>query len=128
MNSEANLEIVLFTLLGFLGTVILLSIILIIVVVWRVRKIEIPADADFFEALRYTPLIIVITLDMLDFAFDFLSAPIGFTLLTFLGLNPLRGVAAIEAVIPGTQLIPLMTLAWIFVRFADRRGLKIPNL
>ncbi len=128
MNSDANLQIVLFTLLGFLGTGILLSIILIIVVVWRVRKIEIPVGADFFEALRYTPLIIVITLDVLDFAFDFLSAPIGFTLLTFLGLNPLRGVAAIEAVIPGTQLIPLMTLAWIFVRFADRRGLKIPNL
>ena len=128
MNSDANLQIALFTLLGFLGTGILLSIILIIVVVWRVRKIEIPVGADFFEALRYTPLIIVITLDVLDFAFDFLSAPIGFTLLTFLGLNPLRGVAAIEAVIPGTQLIPLMTLAWIFVRFADRRGLKIPNL
>jgi len=128
MNSEANLQIALFTLLGFLGTGIILSIILIIFIVWRVRKIEIPADADFFEALRYTPLIIVITLDVLDFAFDFLSAPIGFTLLTFLGLNPLRGVAAIEAVIPGTQLIPLMTLAWIFVRFADRRGLKIPNL
>ena len=128
MNSDANLQIVLFTLLGFLGTGILLSIILIIVVVWRVRKIEIPVGADFFEALRYTPLIIVVTLDVLDFAFDFLSAPIGFTLLTFLGLNPLRGVAAIEAVIPGTQLIPLMTLAWIFVRFADRRGLKIPNL
>ncbi len=128
MDSEANLQIALYTFLGFLGTGILLSIILIIVVVWRVRKIEIPAGADFFEALRYTPLIIVITLDVLDFAFDFLSAPIGFTLLTFLGLNPLRGVAAIEAVIPGTQLIPLMTLAWIFVRFADRRGLKIPNL
>jgi len=128
MYSEANLEIVLFTLLGFLGTGILLSIILIIFIVWRIRKIEIPSDADFFEALRYTPLIIVITLDVLDFAIDFLSAPIGFTLLTFLGLNPLRGVAAIEAVIPGTQLIPLMTLAWIFVRVADRRGLKIPNL
>ena len=128
MDSDANLQIALYTFLGFFGTGILLSIILIIVVVWRVRKIEIPAGADFFEALRYTPLIIPITLDVLDFAFDFLSAPIGFTLLTFLGLNPLRGVAAIEAVIPGTQLIPLMTVAWIFVRFADSRGLKIPNL
>jgi hypothetical protein len=128
MNADNGLQIILLTVLGLVGSGILLSIILIIVVVWRVRKIEIPAGADFFEALRYTPLIIVITLDVLDFAFDFLSAPIGFTLLTFLGLNPLRGVAAIEAVIPGTQLIPLMTLAWIFVRFADRRGLKIPNL
>ncbi len=128
MNTDGNLQIALFTLLGFLGTGILLSIILVVFVIWRIKKIEIPPDANFFEALRYTPLIIVITLDLLDFAFDFLSAPIGFTLLTFLGLNPLRGVAAIEALIPGTQLIPLMTLAWIFIRFADRRGLKIPNL
>lgn len=128
MNIDSDLQILLFTILGFLVIGIVLSIILIVFIIWRIRKIEIPAGADFFEALRYTPLIIVITLDMLDFAFDFLSAPIGFTLLTFLGLNPLRGVAAIEAVIPGTQLIPLMTLAWLFVRFADRRGLKIPNL
>ncbi|MFA9406487.1 MAG: hypothetical protein ACERKX_11805 [Anaerolineales bacterium] len=128
MNSEANLEIVLYTILGFLGTGILLSIILVIFVIWRIKKIEIPAGADFFEALRYTPLIIVITLDVLDFAFDFLSAPIGFTLLTFLGLNPLRGVAAIEAVIPGTQLIPLMTIAWGFVRIADKRGVRIPRI
>lgn len=128
MNIDSDLQILLFTILGFLVIGIVLSIILIVFIIWRIRKIEIPAGADFFEALRYTPLIIVITLDVLDFAFDFLSAPIGFTLLTFLGLNPLRGVAAIEAVIPGTQLIPLMTLAWLFVRFADRRGLKIPNI
>ena len=128
MNSEGNLQILLYYFLGLIGSGILLSIILVVLVVWRIKKIDIPADADFFEALRYTPLIIVITLDVLDFAFDFLSAPIGWGLLTFLGLDPLRGVAAIEAIIPGTQLIPLMTLAWIFVRFADRRGLKIPNI
>jgi hypothetical protein len=128
MNSEGNLQILLYYLLGLIGSGILLSIILVVLVVWRIKKIDIPSDVDFFEALRYTPLIIVITLDVLDFAFDFLSAPIGWGLLTFLGLEPLRGVAAIEAVIPGTQLIPLMTMAWIFVRFADRRGLKIPNI
>ena len=128
MNADNGLQIILLTVLGLVGSGILLSIILIIFIVWRVRKIEIPADADFFEALRYTPLIIVITLDVLDFAFDFLSAPIGFTLLTFLGLNPLRGVAAIEAVIPGTQLIPLMTIAWGFVRIADKRGFQIPRI
>jgi len=128
MNADNGLQIILLTVLGLVGSGILLSIILIIFIVWRVRKIEIPAGADFFEALRYTPLIIVITLDVLDFAFDFLSAPIGFTLLTFLGLNPLRGVAAIEAVIPGTQLIPLMTIAWGFVRIADKRGFQIPRI
>ena len=127
MNSEGNLQILLYYLLGLIGSGILLSIILIIFVVWRIKKIEIPPDANFFEALRYTPLIIVITLDVLDFAFDFLSAPIGWGLLTFLGLDPLRGVTVVEGLIPGTQLIPLMTLTWIFVRVADRTGLKIPN-
>mgnify|MGYP000420441268 CR=1 FL=1 len=28
----------------------------------------------------------------------------------------LRDVSAVEAVIPGTQAIPLLTAAWIFVR------------
>ena len=128
MDIDSNLQILLFMLLGLMGAAVMLSILLIIFIVWRIRKIEIPVDADFFEALRYTPLIIVVTLDLLDFAFDFLSAPIGFTLLTFLGLNPLRGVAAIEAVIPGTQLIPLMTIAWGFVRIADKRGVRIPRI
>ena len=91
MDSEATLRIAIGVILGMMAIGIVLSIILIIFIVWRIRKIEIPPDADFFEALRYTPILIVITLDMLDFAFDFLSAPIGFTLLTFLGLNPLRG-------------------------------------
>jgi uncharacterized integral membrane protein len=127
MNPEGNLQIFLYYLLGLIGSGILLSIILIIFVVWRIKKIEIPPDANFFEALRYTPLIVVITLDVLDFAFDFLSAPIGWGLLTFLGLDPLRGVTVVEGLIPGTQLIPLMTLTWIFVRVADRTGLKIPN-
>ncbi len=127
MNPEGNLQIFLYYLLGLIGSGILLSIILIIFVVWRIKKIEIPPDANFFEALRDTPLIIVITLDVLDFAFDFLSAPIGWGLLTFLGLDPLRGVTVVEGLIPGTQLIPLMTLTWIFVRVADRTGLKIPN-
>ena len=128
MDSEATLRIAIGVILGMMAIGIVLSILLIIFIVWRIRKIEIPPDADFFEALRYTPIIIVITLDLLDFAFDFLSAPIGFTLLTFLGLNPLRGVAAIEAAIPGTQLIPLMTIAWGVVRFADKRGLSIPRI
>jgi hypothetical protein len=33
-----------------------------------------------------------------------------------LGLKALRGVSAVEALIPGTQLIPTMTLCWFGVR------------
>ncbi len=85
-------------------------------VIWRVRKIQLPANADFFTALRATPLIVVLTLDLLDFTLDFLSAPVAWMLLTRLGLGPLRGVTVVEGLIPGTQIIPTMTLAWIASR------------
>ena len=85
-------------------------------VLWRVRKIQLPPDADFFTAIRLTPLVVVLLLDLLDFTLDFLSAPVAWLLLTRLGLGPLRGVTVVESLIPGTQIIPTMTLAWIAVR------------
>ena len=85
-------------------------------VIWRVRKIQLPPNADFFTAMRSTPLIVVLTLDLLDFTLDFLSAPVGWMLLTRLGLGPLRGVTVVEGLIPGTQIIPTLTLAWIASR------------
>jgi hypothetical protein len=33
-----------------------------------------------------------------------------------LGLKALRNTAVLEAIIPGTQIIPTLTLAWIGVR------------
>ena len=93
-------------------------------VIWRIRKINLPPNADFMSALRLTPLSVVILLDLLDFTFDFLSAPISWTLLGYLGLKPLRGVTVAEAIIPGTQVLPTMTIAWILARLTDpyRRG------
>jgi len=85
-------------------------------VLWRVRKIQLPPDADFFTALRATPLVVVLLLDLLDFTLDFLSAPVAWLLLTRLGLGPLRGVTVVEGLLPGTQMIPTMTLAWIAAR------------
>jgi phosphotransferase system glucose/maltose/N-acetylglucosamine-specific IIC component len=91
-------------------------------VLWRVRKIQLPANADFFTTLRATPLIVVLTLDLLDFTLDFLSAPVAWVLLTRLGLGPLRGVTMVEGLIPGTQIIPTMTLTWIASRlFKEER-------
>lgn len=85
-------------------------------VLWRVRKIQLPPNADFFTALRATPLVVVLLLDLLDFTLDFLSAPVAWLLLTRLGLGPLRGVTVVEGLLPGTQMIPTMTLAWIAAR------------
>ena len=99
-----------------LGGALLFSVMLGGFVLWRVRKIQLPPDADFFTALRLTPLVVVLLLDLLDFTLDFLSAPVAWLLLTRLGLGPLRGVTVVEGLIPGTQIIPTMTLAWIAVR------------
>jgi hypothetical protein len=98
------------------GGALLFSVVLGGVVLWRVRKVQLPPDADFFTALRLTPLLVVLLLDLLDFTLDFLSAPLAWLLLTRLGLGPLRGVTVVESLIPGTQIIPTMTLAWIAVR------------
>lgn len=99
------------------GGALLISVMLFGFVIWRVRKIQLPPNSDFFTAMRATPLIVVLTLDVLDFTLDFLSAPVGWMLLTRLGLGPLRGVTVVEGLIPGTQIIPTMTLAWIATRF-----------
>lgn len=98
------------------GISLLVSFILLGWVLWRVRRIRLPADADFVTALRQTPFVVVLLLDALDLSLDFLSVPIAWTLLGRLGLTPLRGVTIVEELIPGTQLVPTMTIAWIFVR------------
>jgi hypothetical protein len=82
----------------------------------RIRGLNIPADATFAETLLLTPLSIVIAVDLLDLALDILAAPLSWAILDRLGLKALRGVATFEALLPGTQLIPTMTLCWLGVR------------
>ncbi len=103
-----------------LGVGLVISLILIGLLIATIRRIPLPPDADVITALRATPLIVVITLDLLDFSLDFLSAPFSWALLTRLGLKPMRAVTVIESLIPGTQFIPTMTAAWIIVRLIQR--------
>lgn len=100
----------------FFGIIIVLAVLLASWVIMRVGRINLPDDADFVTAMRATPLSVVILLDVLDIGLDFLSAPAAWVLLSWLGLKPLRWLATIEGALPGTQLIPTMTLAWIVVR------------
>jgi hypothetical protein len=93
-----------------------LALLLLGWVFWRIRKIHLPYNADFFTALRHTPLSVVILLDLLDLTLDFLAAPFSWVLLGKLGLAPLRGVTVIESLIPGTQMLPTMTIAWVVAR------------
>jgi hypothetical protein len=95
---------------------LLLSALMLLVAYRQVRKIDIPPGAGFAETLHYTPFSVVLGIDVLDLALDVLAAPIAWVVLDRLGLKALRAVSAIEALIPGTQLIPTLTLAWFIVR------------
>lgn len=104
------------TLLTLMGIALLLAL-LFLFIVWRqVKRIHIPPDATFGETLLLTPFLVVLMIDLLDFALDFLAAPISWIILDRLGLKALRGVSIVESLIPFTQAIPTMTLAWIWVR------------
>jgi hypothetical protein len=103
--------------LTLIGVILLL--LLLIWILWRVKRLKIPPGADFFTTLRFTPLSVVIFLDILDLTFDFLAAPFAWVLLSYLNLHALRAVTVIEAMIPGTQFLPTMTAAWLFARYAS---------
>jgi hypothetical protein len=112
-------------LLVLMGGSLVLALLLTGLVVWRLRKIKLPPDADIFTALRATPFVVVLVLDLLDFGLDFLSAPFAWALLSHLGLKQLRGVTVVESLIPGTQFLPTMTTAWVLARLL--RGQKWVN-
>ncbi len=98
----------------FFSVGIILSMLLIAWVFWKVRKINLPAGTEFFDALRATPVSVVILLDLLDLSLDIFSAPIAWIVLSKLGLEPLRTVTVIKDLIPlpGLEVLPTMTIAW----------------
>ncbi|MEM7112983.1 MAG: hypothetical protein AAF614_11165 [Chloroflexota bacterium] len=96
---------------------LVLAIILFFVAIWRMKKIEIPPDAGFWETLQYTPIIVVIFIDLLDLSLDILAAPFAWIILDRLGLRALRGFSTVEALIPFTGPIPILTISWVMARF-----------
>jgi hypothetical protein len=99
-----------------MGVALVLSLLLLFIVWRQVKRIHIPPNATFGETLLLTPFLVVLMIDLLDFALDFLAAPISWIILDRLGLKALRGVSLVESIIPFTQAIPTMTIAWIWVR------------
>jgi hypothetical protein len=110
-----------------LGVSLLITLVLAVWVISSIRRINLPPNADFITAIKMTPLSVVILLDLLDFTFDFLSAPIAWAILGYLGLRPLRGVTVIESLIPFTQTIPTMTIAWVVVRLLKLDSRTLPQ-
>lgn len=103
-------------LVGAMSISLFLAIFLFVLVVRKMRRLEIPPDAGFGETLLYVPLVVVLFIDLLDFALDIFAAPFTWLVLDRLGLHGLRNIAALEALLPFTQVIPTMTLAWIIAR------------
>ena len=101
-------------------SLMVLCLMLGIVILWiaskQVKDIDVPEGAGFAQTLHYTPFVVVLGIDLLDFGLDFLAAPIAWVILDNFGLKALRGVSVVETLIPGTQLLPTMTAAWLFVR------------
>ena len=89
---------------------------LLVIAARQMREIDIPPDADFFETLRLIPITIPLALDMLDLVLDVFAAPLSWAILELLGLKALRFVTVTEGLIPGTQAIPTLTLAWVIAR------------
>ncbi|HWP46628.1 MAG TPA: hypothetical protein VNM22_05660 [Candidatus Limnocylindrales bacterium] len=109
------------TTLGLVSvTALILALLGLALLKHRLRHLRLPPDAGLFETLRAVPLGLVVVLDLLDLSLDIFSAPISWAILSRLGLQGLRQVTLLEALIPGTQLIPTMTLAWLLARFSER--------
>jgi hypothetical protein len=104
-------------LLTGMGIALVLALLLFIFVIRQLRKVRVPAGAGFSETLRYTPFLVVVFIDLLDFALDVLAAPFAWVILDRLGLKSLRGVSVVQALIPLTQAIPALTISWIAVRW-----------
>ena len=122
MDSPTTLDLntVILVFVVLLGLAIALAVALLVWIVVRIRRIDLSPNADFMTALRATPLAVVIVLDLLDFALDIFSAPISWVLLSYLGLAPLRPVAVIKDLIPFTNFVPVMTLAWLYARYSNQ--------
>lgn len=100
----------------WVGTSLTLALILFVLVIRKLRRLDIPPDAGFGETLLYTPFLLVLFIDLLDWGLDVLAAPITWVILDRLGLKALRNVSTVEALIPFTQLVPTLTLSWLWVR------------
>jgi hypothetical protein len=120
MNTEELLRQLAFYYLIAMGIGLVLAAVLFIFAYRQVRRMNIPPDAGFAETLLLTPLVVVLFVDMLDLAFDFLAAPIAWVILDRMGLKALRNISALEALVPFTQVVPTMTLAWFGVRLLGR--------
>ncbi len=95
-----------------MGAALIGAIALLVLAARQITELDIPEDADFFTTLQSVPITVPLALDLLDLAFDIFAAPISWIILEFLGLQALQMITVFEGLVPGTQLIPTLTIAW----------------
>ncbi len=100
-------------------TAVVLAVIGLLLFHRRLQRIRVPGDAGLATTLRMVPLSLVIILDLLDLGLDVFATPVVWVILSHYRLQSLRNTAAVEALIPFTQAIPTLTVAWIGVRVLD---------
>lgn len=108
------------TTLRVVGSLLLLLLFIagaLIVYVRRQLHAYEPRNADeFWTTLRAVPFALCLAVDVLDLALDFFSAPIVWVLLGKFKARALRYPAVIQALIPGTQIIPALSVLWVIAR------------
>ncbi len=119
MNNELLGQFTYYLLIS-MGISLGLAILLFVLVIRQIKHLDIPEDAGFQETLLLTPFLVVLFIDLLDFGLDFLAAPFAWVILDRLGLKALRGVSAVESLIPFTQPIPTLTVCWLGARLFRR--------
>jgi hypothetical protein len=82
----------------------------------RLLRLDVPPHAGLATTLRAVPLGLVIVLDLLDLGLDIFATPIVWLVLSRYRLHALRNAATLEAVIPFTNVVPTLTVAWLTVR------------
>ena len=107
---------------------LILAAFVLTLAVRALRRIRVPANADFFTTVRAVPLSLVVGIDLLDLALESFSAPLIWLILNHYGLKALRNVGTIEALIPITGPIPTLTLAWFAARLFQLGQPYDPNV
>lgn len=99
-----------------MGISLIISIVGLTMIMRRIQTIDIPHTTDFFTTLHHVPLSLVILLDLLDFSLDMFAAPISWVILNRMGLQNLRNAATIQAIVPGSSMLPMLTISWVLAR------------
>ena len=118
---DISLRDALLVLVACIAAALVGAIMLLVLAARQIAHLDVPEDADFFETLQRVPITVPLALDLLDMAFDVFSAPISWVVLELLGLRALQLVTIFEGLIPGTQIIPTMTISWVIARLMRRK-------